>query len=217
MAGLKEQFEQMKAQCPYCMIVSKKLESNIIWEDEHCTVFLDIRPATKGHMTIIPNEHYSLFSATPPKILNHMFSVAHRIIEITKKAMARTSYNVFIPVGGAAGQMVQHAAIQLMPVDDNEYIDKFDFETKEIDSNKWQESHNKFKQIYPLMIGNIGKQKEPIPMDQLIKIIKENPQILEMYNNDNEGFKIQVNVLNAQLRGLFEGHDIDEVMRKANE
>ena len=38
-----------------------------------------------------------------------------------------------------------------------------------------------------------------------------------MYNTDPEGFKLQATILNAQLRNLFEGQDIDKIMIKANE
>ncbi|MBT4596284.1 HIT domain-containing protein [Candidatus Woesearchaeota archaeon] len=217
MSSIKEQFDSMKKQCPFCKIISKELESNIIWQDEICTAFLEINPATKGHMTIVPNEHYSLFSATPPKVLNHMFKISHKLIEIIKKSMGKTSYNIFIPIGQISGQMVQHAALQIMPVDNEEYIKEFDVDSKTFDQDKWKESHEKFKQIYPMMIANIGKKKEPIPEDQIIKIVKENLQLIEMYNTDPEGFKLQATILNAQLRNLFEGQDIDKIMIKANE
>lgn len=214
MVGFKEQFEQMKKQCIYCRIVSKEVDSNIIWQDEDVTAFTDIMPANKGHITIIPTQHHQLFSGTPPKVLSRMFAVAHKLMNALKKTIASTSYSVFIPVSQVAGQVVNHACIQLIPREKNDGIKSFEIDSKDIDETKWTEVNGKFKQIYPLMIGNVGKKKQPIPKEQLIGILKQNSQLIDFYKEDSEGFKIQVE-LNAQLRNLFEEQDIDAIMMEA--
>lgn len=215
MAGFKEQFDLMKKQCIYCRIVSKEVESNIIWQDEDVTAFTDIMPANKGHITIIPTQHHQLFSGTPPKILNRMFAVTHKIMKALKKTIASTSYSVFIPVSQVAGQVVNHACIQLIPREKGDGINSFEISAKDIDESKWSEADGKFKQIYPLMVGNIGKKKDPIPKEQLIRILKQNTKLVDFYKGDSEGFKLQVE-LNAQLRNLFEEQDIDAIMMEVS-
>ena len=43
--------------CIFCKIVNNQIEAITIYEDEEFKVFLDVFPATKGHVLIIPKEH----------------------------------------------------------------------------------------------------------------------------------------------------------------
>ena len=44
--------------CIFCDIANKKLETNIVYEDETVMVFLDNDPINEGHVLLIPKEHY---------------------------------------------------------------------------------------------------------------------------------------------------------------
>ncbi|RHZ35607.1 HIT family protein [endosymbiont GvMRE of Glomus versiforme] len=43
----------MRKICPFCQIVEKQVSAYIIAEDSHCLSFLDINPASEGHILII--------------------------------------------------------------------------------------------------------------------------------------------------------------------
>ncbi|MEM5820604.1 MAG: HIT domain-containing protein [Candidatus Aenigmatarchaeota archaeon] len=48
-------------ECIFCKIVKKEIPSYIIYEDEKCVAFLDIRPVTKGMVILVPRFHYETF------------------------------------------------------------------------------------------------------------------------------------------------------------
>ena len=45
-------------ECIFCQIISGKLETVKIYEDDEIIVVLDLYPATKGHILIMPKQHF---------------------------------------------------------------------------------------------------------------------------------------------------------------
>ena len=43
--------------CIFCKIVAGELPAQIVDEDERTIAFMDINPATRGHLLVIPREH----------------------------------------------------------------------------------------------------------------------------------------------------------------
>ena len=46
--------EFQKQQCIFCQIIAGKVPAKKVYEDEHCVAVLDINPAAKGHLLLIP-------------------------------------------------------------------------------------------------------------------------------------------------------------------
>lgn len=70
--------------CIFCAIVSKKQPAFIVYEDSKTLVFLDKNPQSRGHLQLIPKEHYrwvyeipyiSNFSTTAQHISRAIISV----------------------------------------------------------------------------------------------------------------------------------------------
>jgi len=51
----------MQQECIFCKIAKKEVPSYIVYEDEKCVAFLDIKPVTKGMMIVVPRIHYENF------------------------------------------------------------------------------------------------------------------------------------------------------------
>ena len=49
----------MDSNCIFCKIINKEIPSKIVYEDNDFLAMLDIAPATKGHVLILPKEHAS--------------------------------------------------------------------------------------------------------------------------------------------------------------
>ncbi|RPI20357.1 MAG: HIT domain-containing protein, partial [Chloroflexota bacterium] len=41
----------------FCQILAGERPASIVYQDERCTAFMDIRPVNPGHMLVIPNYH----------------------------------------------------------------------------------------------------------------------------------------------------------------
>ena len=46
--------ERRDSMCIFCDIANKKLETNIVYEDEMVMAFLDSDPINEGHILLIP-------------------------------------------------------------------------------------------------------------------------------------------------------------------
>jgi histidine triad (HIT) family protein len=47
----------MPAECTFCQIVSGELAADYVYEDERTVAFMDINPATIGHLLVVPRRH----------------------------------------------------------------------------------------------------------------------------------------------------------------
>src|SRR3989344_7017170 len=101
--------------CVFCKIVKWETPSQRVYEDDGYIAFLDINPVNFGHTLIIPREHYPDVEATPTEILSGLVKLAKQIAPAMKMAMGADAYSVTINNGAAAGQMVGHIHIHLIP------------------------------------------------------------------------------------------------------
>ncbi|PIZ51698.1 hypothetical protein COY27_02755 [Candidatus Woesearchaeota archaeon CG_4_10_14_0_2_um_filter_33_13] len=107
--------EFQKQQCVFCQIISNKIPSKKVYEDDKALAILDINPATKGHILILPKEHYSIMPQIPDKEMGHLFSVAKKISQTVLKVLKVSGTNLFIANGLAAGQRAQHFMLHVIP------------------------------------------------------------------------------------------------------
>jgi len=107
--------QQQKQQCPFCLIAEKKLESNIVFEDDYLIATLDINPANKGHILVFPKSHlrdsFELRAEDFLHLMNISNLIAKRIVEIVKA----DGVNVHFANGIAAGQRVEHFVVHIIP------------------------------------------------------------------------------------------------------
>jgi len=107
--------EFQKQQCVFCQITSGKVESKKVFEDEKCIVVLDINPASKGHVLVLPKEHYAISPQIPEEEIGHFFVVAKKMSQAMLKGLKASGTNVFVANGVVAGQKAQHFMIHVIP------------------------------------------------------------------------------------------------------
>lgn len=109
--------------CIFCKISRKEIPASIIFENEHVLSFLDIMPANKGHCLVIPKRHYSLFHDISEKDLCEMMAASQKIAKAISLSMGNEAYNLLMNNGKAAGQIVSHAHIHIVPRFEHDSID----------------------------------------------------------------------------------------------
>ncbi|MEM2974047.1 MAG: HIT family protein [Candidatus Micrarchaeia archaeon] len=102
-------------ECVFCKIIEGQIPSSVVFSDEHIMAFLDINPANKGHTLIMPKRHYNTFNDIPVKELSHLFEVVQRVSKAVEKGLAAEGYNILINNKKAAGQLVEHVHIHVIP------------------------------------------------------------------------------------------------------
>lgn len=135
-----EQLLQLqKQQCIFCQIVAGKIPSKKIYEDQYTLAILDINPAAKGHVLILPKEHYAIMPQVPDEPLAYLFAAAKKISQALLRGLKMSGTNIFIANGLAAGQKSQHFMIHLLPRKEGDKL--FEIEESLVDS----ETRNKVK------------------------------------------------------------------------
>ena len=113
--------EFQKQQCIFCQIISRKVPAKKVYEDDQCIAILDINPAAKGHLLLLPKEHYAIMPQIPEPILAHLSVVSKHLSQLLLKSLKVDGTTIFVANGLAAGQKAQHFMIHIIPrkEDDN--------------------------------------------------------------------------------------------------
>ena len=101
--------------CIFCKIISGDIPSATIFENDEFKVILDRFPATKGHVLVLPKEHYTNIFEIDPDLGGRLFTLAIRIAGIVKKATGVTDMNILQNNGPLAGQTVDHFHLHIIP------------------------------------------------------------------------------------------------------
>ena len=103
------------AECIFCKIIAGEIPGIKIYEDDLVFAFLEIGPINPGHTLVIPKEHHQSSSTIPEATAGRMFKVGSRIGVALKRALDCDAFNLHLADGSAAGQVVMHAHLHVIP------------------------------------------------------------------------------------------------------
>jgi len=101
--------------CTFCRIVSGTLPSEKILETQNVLAFLDIAPVHYGHTLVIPKEHCENLLDLPDNLWGEMGQVCRKIARVLQKVLYARGFNVVMNNLSAAGQVVMHAHLHVIP------------------------------------------------------------------------------------------------------
>ncbi|HII30037.1 hypothetical protein COT48_01440 [Candidatus Woesearchaeota archaeon CG08_land_8_20_14_0_20_47_9] len=107
--------ELQKQNCIFCHIISGRVASKKIYEDEQCIAILDINPANPGHMLLLPKEHYAILPQAPDDVIGHLFMVAKALSQAALKSLGVRGTTILIANGIVAGQKAPHVMVHIIP------------------------------------------------------------------------------------------------------
>ncbi|CAO2824527.1 unnamed protein product [Amaranthus hypochondriacus] len=105
----------LQLDCVFCQIIQGYSPAFKIYEDETCLCILDTNPLSRGHSLVIPKHHYCSLDVTPPSVIASMCSKIPFIGNAIKKATGCDSFNLLVNNGAAAGQVIFHTHIHIIP------------------------------------------------------------------------------------------------------
>src|SRR3989344_1044874 len=103
------------ADCIFCKIIADELPSTKIYEDSDVLAFLDIKPVNPGHTLVIPKKHFESIHDTPDELVAKTIIVAKKIAGAIQTKLGADGVNIGMNNGSAAGQIVYHDHIYIMP------------------------------------------------------------------------------------------------------
>ncbi len=101
--------------CIFCKIVLGEIPCTKVFEDEAMLAFMDIAPLNKGHLLLIPKQHIGNILDINEEIYGRLFSVIRRLAKAVEGGLNPDGMNVMQLNGKAAGQVVPHLHIHIVP------------------------------------------------------------------------------------------------------
>ena len=112
--------------CIFCKIVKGEIPSTKTYEDDNFIGILDIHPKAEGHTVIIPKKHFRNLLDMPASLGNEMLEAIKEVgLSLIKDGKVNagslssdnevSGFNVIINNEPAAGQVVFHAHIHVIP------------------------------------------------------------------------------------------------------
>jgi histidine triad (HIT) family protein len=103
-------------QCVFCSIAAGQAPASIIYRDDLCLAFMDIRPVNPGHLLVIPLAHAAFLCDLDPGSGAAMFRASHRLAAALRRSGRKAEgVNMFLADGEAAGQEVFHVHMHVFP------------------------------------------------------------------------------------------------------
>ncbi len=101
--------------CIFCKIIAGEIPSKTIYEDEEFKVFLDVNPASKGHILVIPKEHYADLYEIDEEVAGRAMKLVKKLAAHMKAVLNCDGLNLVQNNGVVAGQTVFHFHMHLIP------------------------------------------------------------------------------------------------------
>lgn len=97
--------------CVFCAIAEGTAEASLIYEDDHCVAFMNIRPINPGEFMVIPRQHIDHFTDLPDSLACHIMLTAQKFGRRLQGALKpiRIGYVVH-------GFGVPHAHLNVVPL-----------------------------------------------------------------------------------------------------
>ena len=101
--------------CPFCGIVTGRIPSKLLYQDDLVVAFRDISPQAPHHILVVPTTHISSLNEMKAKdesLIGHLVVAA---IDLARReGFAENGYRMAINCGREGGQAVPHLHLHLL-------------------------------------------------------------------------------------------------------
>jgi len=101
--------------CLFCKIVAGEIPATRVREDERTVAFMDINPATRGHLLVVPREHSANLLEIGREDLAACAFAAQELAALVTERLGADGVNVLNSCGREAWQTVFHFHLHLIP------------------------------------------------------------------------------------------------------
>ena len=104
-----------KDDCIFCKIAAGEIPCSKIFEDDTALAFMDIAPLNKGHLLVIPKNHFDNILEIDEETYGRLFSLICRIAKAVGASISPDGMTVMQLNGRASDQVVPHLHIHIVP------------------------------------------------------------------------------------------------------
>ncbi len=102
----------------FTRIIDGEIPSRMVWEDNLCVAFLDVRPLARGHALVVPKSEIDQWTDVPADVACHCMRVAQSIGIAQRQVFSPDRIGLMI-----AGFEVPHTHIHVVPIDSMSDLD----------------------------------------------------------------------------------------------
>ena len=104
-----------REECIFCQIAAGRAPAFRVAEDERALAFMDLFPASEGHVLVIPKDHADNVFEMEDEPMRAAAALSRRVARAMRDALAPDGLAVYQANGAAAGQTVWHYHLHLIP------------------------------------------------------------------------------------------------------
>lgn len=101
--------------CVFCGIVAGELPATMVHEDERTIAIMDIHPATRGHMLVIPRRHTRDLLEIDREDLHAVMTLVQQLAGRAMDRLDADGVTLMNSTGAAAWQTVFHFHVHVIP------------------------------------------------------------------------------------------------------
>jgi len=101
--------------CIFCKIIAGELPGQIVHEDDRTVAFMDINPATRGHLLVVPRQHVRDLMEIDQEDLAATMATAQRMAGRVFERLDADGVNLLNSCRAAAWQVVFHFHVHVIP------------------------------------------------------------------------------------------------------
>jgi histidine triad (HIT) family protein len=102
-------------ECVFCRIVAGELPATVVHADDRTMAFMDLNPATRGHLLVVPREHATDLFSIPAEDLAACAETARTLGVGMRERLGADGVNLLNSNGRAAWQTVFHFHMHVIP------------------------------------------------------------------------------------------------------
>ena len=101
--------------CLFCKIVAGEVPATLVREDERTVAFMDINPATRGHLLVVPRAHARDLLEIGTEDLAACAVAAQQLARLVGQRLGADGVNLINSCGRSAWQTVFHFHVHVIP------------------------------------------------------------------------------------------------------
>ncbi len=103
------------ADCIFCEILAGRIPAATVHETPHALAFLDVFPAARGHVLVVPRIHAPTLLDLDDAVVGDLFLAVKAVQGKVQRALSPKGMNVGWNHGLPAGQHVHHLHVHVLP------------------------------------------------------------------------------------------------------
>ena len=101
--------------CIFCKVVAGEIQGEVVDSDDRTVTVMDINPATRGHVVVMPREHTENLLTVSEEDLTATMNAVRRVVERLQDTFAPAGFNILNNMGRAAWQSIFHFHVHVIP------------------------------------------------------------------------------------------------------